>query len=586
MPHRSSTTLPLVLAAAMLVTTSCGGGPDLIFASRARNRGPSATAYAVSSGNVTAYRVATDGIRGSVVGTATTDQNGVFQLKLTQPTTGPLLISVSSGTYIEPATATAVNLSGGEITAIAASQVHVAGDVIGGVLVSPISHLVAQIVTRRVRAGGLTVDAALKQAADLLNSHFGGIDWQALGPIPDATSEKAGIVQLNNETKAALILAGLSMEARNLSLARGLTAGGALNSFTLLTALADDLAADGFFDGVGGGGKLALPAGAANAYGLDGQTVRGTLASAIRDFLSSNRNASRVTSADADPGVLAIATDGNPQLFRDNGVGPALSVGISFVGGDGKTHSPVGPSSLVAGKQVQITVDANGFLPTQAIAASTGSDPLPAEPGSTATHFVATWDSTAFPSGVPASFSVVGTDIHENPTTTSFTLTPDNEAPTFTTVLPSSAVFAADGVDVNVIAEEPIAGVLSVTETGFDGLVNSDSSGTRFVGHWTIPSDIPDGLAEAQFTACSQVFVCANTIVSVNVDRTPPSIGIAQGSFIPRYTNRSQLAFFISAADAGSGVAEVWFQVGAAQPLEAVLTPAGWADSTLLQAGH
>src|SRR4051812_20661508 len=580
-----STTSTLAVVGAVMVTSGCGGGPSLSFSSQPRNGRPSTTAYAVASGNVTAYRVATDGIRGSVVGTATTDQNGVFQLKLTQPTTGPLLISVSSGTYVEPATGTTVNLSGGEITAIAASQVHVAGDVIGGVLVSPISHLVAQVVTRRVLAGGLSVDAALKQAADLLNSHFGGIDWQALGPIPDATSEEAGVVQLNNETKAALILAGLSMEARNLSLARGLTAGGALNSFTLLTALADDLAADGFFDGVGTEGKLALPAGAANAYGLDGQTVRGTLANAIRDFLSSNRNASRVTSADADPGVLAIATDGNPQLFRDNGVGPELSIGISFVGGDGKTRSPVGPSSFVAGKQVQIAVDANGFLPTQAIAVTEGSAPLPAAPGSTATHFVATWDSTASPSGVPASFTVVGTDIRGNPTTTSFALTPDNQAPTFTSVSPGSNIYAADGVDVNVVANEPIAGVLSITQTGFDGLVNSDSSGARFVGHWTIPAGTPDGRAEAQFTACSQVFVCASTTVAVNVDRTPPSIGVAPGSSIPRYTNIGQLAFLISAIDAGSGVAEVWFQLGAATPLAAVSTPDGWAIVARLQPG-
>src|SRR3954465_6040937 len=126
MPHRSSTTLPLVLAAAMLVTTSCGGGPDLIFASRARNRGPSATAYAVSNGNVTAYRLGSDASRGAMVGTPTTDQNRVFQLTVTEPTTGPPLIPDPSGTSIEPATATTVNLSGGEITAMAGSQVHVA----------------------------------------------------------------------------------------------------------------------------------------------------------------------------------------------------------------------------------------------------------------------------------------------------------------------------------------------------------------------------------------------------------------------------------------------------------------------------
>src|SRR3954471_20977890 len=153
-----STTSTLAVVGAVMVTSGCGGGPRLSFSSQPRNGRPSTTAYAVASGNVTAYRVATDGSRGSVVGTATTDQNGVFQLKLTQPTTGPLLISVSSGTYVEPATGTTVNLSGGELTAIAGSQVHVAGDSVGGVLVSPVSHLVAQLATRRVRTGSLTVD--------------------------------------------------------------------------------------------------------------------------------------------------------------------------------------------------------------------------------------------------------------------------------------------------------------------------------------------------------------------------------------------------------------------------------------------
>src|SRR5438128_96698 len=236
MPHRSS--YPTVLAVALAVA-ACGGGPGLSVPSRAKNgSGSSATAYMVPNGTVTAYRLDGAAQRGPAVGTTTADPNGVFQLKLTEPTTGPLLIAVSAGSYVEPATGTPVNLSGGELTAIAPSQVRVAGDVIGGVVVSPVSHLVAQLAARYVRGGNLGVDAALKQAADLLNSHFGGVDWQSLGAIPDLTNPKVGVVQINNETKAAIILAGLSMEARDLSAARGLTPGGGLNSFTLLAALA------------------------------------------------------------------------------------------------------------------------------------------------------------------------------------------------------------------------------------------------------------------------------------------------------------------------------------------------------------
>src|SRR2546427_4542985 len=182
----------IVLAIALTVA-ACGGGPGLSDSSRAKNGGgSSSTAYMVPGGSVTAYRLDSAAQRGPAVGTATTDANGIFQLKVTEPTTGPLLVVVSAGTYVEPATGTPVNLSGGELTAMAPSQVRVSGDVIDGVVVSPISHLVAQLAARYVRSNGASVDGALRQAADLLNSHFGGIDWQALATIPDLTNQKVG----------------------------------------------------------------------------------------------------------------------------------------------------------------------------------------------------------------------------------------------------------------------------------------------------------------------------------------------------------------------------------------------------------
>src|SRR5207237_7965975 len=130
------------------------------------------------------------------------------------------------------------------------------------------------------------------------------------------------------------------MEARNLSAARGLTPGGALNSFTLVAALADDVGYDGFFDGVAGQGKLTVPSGSGNAYTLDGQSVRGALAGAIRDFLASARNASQVSGADAEPTAFAVATDANLQIFRDSGVGPTRTNALSIFAADGSRQYP------------------------------------------------------------------------------------------------------------------------------------------------------------------------------------------------------------------------------------------------------
>src|SRR6266849_902642 len=149
----------------------CGGGPGLLPGSSAKTiTGSSATAYALQIGTVTAYDLASNGQRGAQVGTAQTDANGSFELTLSSSSTGPLLISVSSGSYVEPATGTAVNLNGYEITAIMPSKLRIAGDKISGVLVSPVSHLTAQLTGRYVRANNMTVDAALTQASGLMNS--------------------------------------------------------------------------------------------------------------------------------------------------------------------------------------------------------------------------------------------------------------------------------------------------------------------------------------------------------------------------------------------------------------------------------
>src|SRR5437879_6024096 len=123
---------------------ACGGGPDVSVSPPSKTiAGLSATAYPVANGAVRAYRLNNIGQRGPAIGTTTTDANGAFQLQLTESTSAPLLIAVSSGSYVEPATGTPVSLAGSELTALAPSRVRVAGDVLTGLVISPVSHLVA-----------------------------------------------------------------------------------------------------------------------------------------------------------------------------------------------------------------------------------------------------------------------------------------------------------------------------------------------------------------------------------------------------------------------------------------------------------
>jgi len=581
MSQRSAHTIVLAVA---LAVAACGGGPGLSVSSRAKNgSGSSATAYMVPNGTVTAYRLDGAAQRGPAVGTAAADANGVFQLKLTEPTTGPLLIAVSAGSYVEPATGTPVNLSGGELTAIAPSQVRVAGDVIGGVVVSPVSHLVAQLAARYMRGGSLSVDAALKQAADLLNSHFGGVDWQSLGAIPDLTNPKVGVVQVNNETKAAIILAGLSMEARDLSAARGLTPGGALNSFTLLAALADDLGFDGFFDGVAGQGKLTIPSGSGNAYTLDGQTVRGALADAIRDFLASARNASQVSGADAEPIALAIATDANLQIFRDAGVGPILTNSLSFVAADGSTHSPVSFSGqqLVSGT-LNFTVTANSPAGVASLTVVQGTTTVAPGPGSTMpTKFTGSFDTTKVADG-PLTFTATAKDSAGNSSALSWHVIVDNTPPAIAFTQPLAGAYYSVVVPAAAVATDANA-VASIVESSLN-IVNLTSAPT-FSGQWTIPGVQSDGLVTVQYTACDIVFNCRAVPVNVVVDRTPPVITVKVSP--SRYTNnlKQTVSLTVTADDAGAGIQAVYAKnmTSAANPIAGVRTAGTniWTFSTI-----
>ena len=540
----------------VLPLSGCGGGPGLSLSSPAKN-GTSATAYAAQSGTVTAYRLDSNGQRGVQVGTAQTDANGSFELKLTLPSTGPLLISVSSGSYVEPATGTAVNLNGYEITAITPSQLRSADEMISGVLVSPVSHLTAQLTVRYVRANNMTVDAALTQASSLMNSHFGGIDWQALGKVPDLTNPKAVVVQVNAETKAALILAGLSMEARTLAVARGLTAGGALNSLTLLAGLADDIGSDGYFDGANAQGTIQVPSGAGNAYTMDGQTVRGTLATAIRAFLASDRNASQITSADADPTALALAADANLQIFRDGGVGPTLTSTISFLGADGNDHSPVSYAGqqLVSGR-LDFTVTASAPAGVASLSIAQGSTPLTPGTGSTLpTKFIGSFDTTKVADGL-LTFTAAAKDTAGNISTTRWQFVVDNTAPVIAVTQPVAGAFYSVMIPAAASASDSNA-VASIVENSVN-IANLKAS-PDFSGSWTISNSQADGQVMVQYKACDIVFNCRTTPVNVLVDRTPPVIAVTSPPL--RYTNNPSqtVSMTMTATDGtGSGVAAVY----------------------------
>ena len=137
----------------------------------------------------------------------------------------------------------AITTDGHELTA---ALVNVgAGFNFENVTVTPISHLITGLAEHYVTAENQSVAAATNEASEHLNRHFGNLNWLQTVPTDLTTSESP---QFDESAKAGLILGALSMQARGIGEAAGLTPGSGINTMVLTTALYDDLSFDGFFD--------------------------------------------------------------------------------------------------------------------------------------------------------------------------------------------------------------------------------------------------------------------------------------------------------------------------------------------------
>ncbi len=399
------------VAGAALLVAQCGGGePPILLAPGNPDGGMDISGYAVkgpiSGGTVTAYKLLPDMTPGEQLATTTTDESGFFGLSL-PAFNGDVLLAVNGGTYVEEALgdgsdggpSLSVNVDFfGVLLGYQAGQPATAN-------ITPVSHLAYALATYHVRSLGEPVQQAVDNAYTHLGAHFGNIpgvatdlDWLTVVP----TSLGAGNgAQLTAAQRAGLILAGLSELAATISTNAGISPGGEVNALSLVTTLAEDVEADGVFDGLGAGGQqLVLPAGGSvkangpTATALDGSTVRVTLASAIANFVVSGSNTSSVTIPDTTGLTGALSSDSDPYLFNAPGTPfdvtpPTLTVvsappaytnqnTVSF-----SVTADVGPNSTgvkaviaVAGDGTTLTgVNTSGDVWTFSNAPTGGADP-------------------------------------------------------------------------------------------------------------------------------------------------------------------------------------------------------------------
>lgn len=471
----------------------------------------------VKGASVTVYRL-TGSTRGAVAGTATTDDAGAFRAGV-GTATGPFLVVATGGTFADEASGVPVALNTAELTALVpAFELETK---LESLLVSPVSHLAAGLALRWVDVEGKTLAAADAEAWQHLNSHFGGLDWHSVSPTDLTTAAGA---TLDEPARAGLLLAALSMESRLMAEAAGLTPGGRVNPLSLLQALYDDVTADGFFDGQGRNGQLVLPQGGAvsqtgpSATALDGQTARTALAQGVAKFLGSDRHVSRITLADAQQLIVALAGNTDSRIFR--GTTTAADIEVPTVTWVKPAQDRAGVRGSV---EIEVRAQDNVALKSFAFAAPASLVATAATPAADAKSSIlrATLDVSSLPEGdVPLTVKAV--DSANNEKSSTLTVVVSNRGPTITVTTPTDGSTVRGFAAISATAQ-PQAGAIAKLELRSpppgvtpDSLPAADSFGAT----WNSLA-APDGLTTLTFHAEDTLGGTADVTVSVTVDNIP-----------------------------------------------------------------
>lgn len=533
-PHTVSPSLRAALTAvAFAVVASCGGGVIPKVTGKAQGsvaglaiKGP------VAAGAVHVFKVSAALERGDELGSGTTDADGAFEVKL-PPYNGPLLVTVSSGTYTEEAIGLGVKLDGTELAQLLPG--YTGGAVVTGLRLTPVSTLAVAFTTFHVASGQPLADAHA-EAMVHLNKHFGDIDWTQVTP---ADLTVAGVTNLSPEARAGLLLSGLSWQSKLQAESSSVTPGLVVNAATLMGALVRD-ASDGTFDGHAATEVLKQ----ARAV-LTGGTLRADLVAAMSGFIGSPRNASALKLQDVTSLLAAVGTNADPYLFC-----PAQVASAGCGSGPVDTEPPVitwvrpADGAGVAGSaQVEVQATDDVKLATLHFTApSSLGDAMPviSADGHQGT-LTATLDVSALPDG-PVTVRAEASDASGNPAVKSITLVVSNKGPRVTVSTPGDGAVVRGTLTISASAQAQAPGAtiakLELVDpppgVGPDTLPAADS----FAASWSTTA-APEGLTTLRLKATDSFGTATELSVAVTVDNIPfgqVSAVVTAGAPVPGLT--------------------------------------------------
>jgi hypothetical protein len=244
----------------------------------------------VANADISGFTIAMNGMKGELIGTVHTDNEGNFTLMIGSHS-GPVLLEMSGGHYTDEATGTMMNVTQGDIMTSAIPAFR-SGEIMDGVLITPLTSM-AQTMAQNM-TDGMTGEN-ITAAHNAVGMYFDVSDILQIHPM-NPLMDGAGNLADPDMIHYGMVLASMSEYAKTMN----------LDTCSVVTSLMNDIS-DGQLDGMMGGSGIMMR-GRMMSGGMMGSemvmpTTTGTvgLAEAMEDFIHSPMNRSGVNLNDMKP---------------------------------------------------------------------------------------------------------------------------------------------------------------------------------------------------------------------------------------------------------------------------------------------
>ena len=458
----------------------------------------------IRNGEVRIYDFS-DGTKGALLGTSTTDANGLFTAQITGPSlkNGSYVIScVVSGDYLEEASGETITLNEGE-ELCAVKYFDPASNF--NVVINPWSHYATALAQYKIKSGE-SVNNAIDSANTAIGTAYG---FDVLDTVPrDLTDIAQSGQPYDDGMKMGSTIAGVSHFVKKQAEANGQDShGGNFTSIKLHQTVYRDLLSDGKMDGQGlaTDGKTTVTLGMGTET-FDRNTFNVDIAKSTVEFIQSENNKTDIDTrtvlaeqeriAQSTSNVFGPVPDGQPLPSLDEEE-PTLQLNIAN-------------QQYVAGR-LDILGSARDFSGIKSVTVSVNG----AETALTAQEAISySIETAAFADG-PLAVSFTVSDLLNNSQTTEFTLNVANDRPLF--ALMSDTLVNALSYDFSAQLSAIKAPIVSATVNGVAASVDGD-------GNLTATISLADGTNAVTVSVNDDIGQTFEYQASVDVDLEDPTV--------------------------------------------------------------